>query len=361
MDTYDFSQKWLSRFQNGEAVGDREFPSDCRMLGFTMDCGQSFISAFPHPHAFQDPSALEEVLPRVADAALLGSAIFSKWRWITHWEYHGDLHAPENSRWFSLALTRLLELSAPEEEKNFTPVLLRLVTEPVGDGEVIEKGRLCRQEVLLAGKEIRITDERFEMGESIHCFCAEKGEEAADILWQAVSNGVSCPQQKRKGRWTLWALDGQNRVRRRTGNLGTEPELSETVRLALRCRDIPVLDETAARTRILAVSVQGEDFSFRVDSGGISGTWRSKGREIWFSCEEKDLLQWADASRFFAGCTREESGDLCVTAEYETGEEERASFSRYEIPEKMSLFLNQAENLFRDMGIHVLWEPVPDF
>lgn len=49
-----------------------------------MVCGQSFTMTYPEVNVFYDYAHLEYVIDEVTDVQLLGSAIFSEWRYITH-------------------------------------------------------------------------------------------------------------------------------------------------------------------------------------------------------------------------------------------------------------------------------------
>ena len=85
-----------------------QFANDCRALGFETDCGRSFAKAFPGQTGFE-AEALKAVLPQITDAHFLGVAIFSYWRYLTHW-----LCAPppdDAPEWFRLAFERLKELT----------------------------------------------------------------------------------------------------------------------------------------------------------------------------------------------------------------------------------------------------------
>lgn len=116
MNTYQFARKWIMRFRKGEDTAVREFSQDCKSLGFSMDCGQKFLESYPNTGAFQTAEGLKGILNQITDPNLLGSAIYSKWRWITHWEYRGSMSTEENKRWFLLALTRLAELTKPDTQ-----------------------------------------------------------------------------------------------------------------------------------------------------------------------------------------------------------------------------------------------------
>ena len=83
---------------------------DCFSLGFEMDCGKAFSEKYPA--AFNDSQALSKIVNEITDIPLLGSAIFSQWRYFNHWAYSGDeILAPNNREWFIIALSRLKELT----------------------------------------------------------------------------------------------------------------------------------------------------------------------------------------------------------------------------------------------------------
>ena len=105
----DFISKWepVLTAWNTDAE-DPQFADDCRALGFEMDCGRSFAEAFPGQQGFEAES-LKAVLPQITDARFLGTAIFSCWRYFSHWECAPP---PEDaSEWFRLAFGRLRELT----------------------------------------------------------------------------------------------------------------------------------------------------------------------------------------------------------------------------------------------------------
>lgn len=80
-------------------------------LGFEMDCGRSFEQRYGQP--LGDTRALIRELDRIDDVQVLGSAIFSQCRYITHWSY-----SPENESadWLIMAFKRLEDLTAHTAE-----------------------------------------------------------------------------------------------------------------------------------------------------------------------------------------------------------------------------------------------------
>lgn len=111
---YDFAIKWCDKFRDpqieyteliGSAMAD-----DCTALKFEMDGGKAFRNRYGDA-TFKE-EALKKIIDEVTDIPLLGSAIFSRWRYFNHWENSGEaILKPENRAWFLCALERLAVLS----------------------------------------------------------------------------------------------------------------------------------------------------------------------------------------------------------------------------------------------------------
>lgn len=111
---HDFAVKWCEKFcdQNIDYLElvDHYLADDCESLGFEMDCGRAFEEKFGR--AVYDASALDAIIENVRDIPLLGSAIYSRWRYFNHWAYDGaEILEPCNRSWFIIALRRLAKLS----------------------------------------------------------------------------------------------------------------------------------------------------------------------------------------------------------------------------------------------------------
>lgn len=94
-----------------EFIESLQFPADCRDLGFTMDCYESFQKKYGDVHKFFNESGktLEEKMMEIDDLQVLGNALFSKWRYYNHW-VDGPCDSFELP-WFKAVLKRLVELS----------------------------------------------------------------------------------------------------------------------------------------------------------------------------------------------------------------------------------------------------------
>ena len=110
----NFSKKWICKFSDPRIdyreLVDCYFADECDELGFVMDCGYSFSEKYGS--AVHDQAALVRIINDVTDVQLLGSAIYSRWRYFNHWAYSGDeILESQNREWFIVALNRLRELA----------------------------------------------------------------------------------------------------------------------------------------------------------------------------------------------------------------------------------------------------------
>ena len=112
---FQFAVKWCNKFKD-QSISCRELEAhyladDCATLGFEMDCGQAFWQWYGG--AVHDAEELHKVIDEITDIPLLGSAIYSRWRYFSHWASDGDdISNPKNRLWFILALKRLARLTS---------------------------------------------------------------------------------------------------------------------------------------------------------------------------------------------------------------------------------------------------------
>ena len=110
-----FASKYLGLYESeSTSIPDVEegFADACFAFGFEMDCGQRFIGRYSE-RAFYDAEELRRVIGDVDDVDPLGSAIFSRWRYVTHWA-ESSLLAEEHCRWFIIAFARLIEITSED-------------------------------------------------------------------------------------------------------------------------------------------------------------------------------------------------------------------------------------------------------
>ena len=115
---HDFALKWCNKFRdqsiNYIELVDYWMADDCAALGFEMDCGHAFFEKYGQ--AVNNFEALSGIIDDITDISLLGSAIYSQWRYFNHWAYTGaEILEPQNRAWFILALSRLIVLSKNDQ------------------------------------------------------------------------------------------------------------------------------------------------------------------------------------------------------------------------------------------------------
>lgn len=112
---HNFAVKWLDKFRNQEIcyieLAGHYLDEDCDALGFEMDSGKEFSERYGS--GVYDYKELKKMIDHVNDIELLGSAIYSRWRYFNHWADDGkEILEDGNRSWFILVLKRLLVLSA---------------------------------------------------------------------------------------------------------------------------------------------------------------------------------------------------------------------------------------------------------
>lgn len=94
---HDFAVKWCDKFRdqniNYIELVDHWMADDCVALGFEMDCGHAFSERYGQ--AANNLEALNRIIDDVTDIPLLGSAIYSQWRYFNHWAY-------QTNGWFEI-------------------------------------------------------------------------------------------------------------------------------------------------------------------------------------------------------------------------------------------------------------------
>lgn len=106
-----FALKYLDLFSSSDTAEQEVvdgFSELCFSFDFKMDGGDAFEAAYPR--ASFDPDQLKQIIHQVYDIPLLGSAIFSRWRYYTHWSQSSILEADARA-WFVTAFRRLAILA----------------------------------------------------------------------------------------------------------------------------------------------------------------------------------------------------------------------------------------------------------
>ena len=117
---YAFAKYYFNIYRNPKATNfqvEEGFADKCFSLGFQMDSGNSFCEKYPH--AFNDAEELDKIIEEIDDPQFLGTAIFSQWRYITHWSYCSHPLDPEYRPWFICAFGRLMAITAEDNAPPF--------------------------------------------------------------------------------------------------------------------------------------------------------------------------------------------------------------------------------------------------
>lgn len=123
---HQFAEDWIDLLNQRESNPKRFWlhfiglGHECAESGFYMDTGKEFRKRYPDCFDVDECDYLEELISSIDDRELIGSAIFSMWRYKTHWEtFDGSIIWPDNAqKWFLLLFQRLEEMTRPAAAKN---------------------------------------------------------------------------------------------------------------------------------------------------------------------------------------------------------------------------------------------------
>lgn len=108
-DLYFFSKYWLQNLSNLNLL-EHEFQDDMNKLSFNMDCGKSLRDKYPQLDVLNSNKDLLSIIDKETDIDILTSALYSKYRYITHWSQL-NLTDDDNKEWFGIVLNQLLNQS----------------------------------------------------------------------------------------------------------------------------------------------------------------------------------------------------------------------------------------------------------
>lgn len=81
----NWGTKFLDQNINYKELVDCYLADDCDALGFEMDCGRAFSEKYGF--AVNNYEDLKNIIDDVTEISLLGSAIYTRWRYFNHWAY----------------------------------------------------------------------------------------------------------------------------------------------------------------------------------------------------------------------------------------------------------------------------------
>lgn len=117
---YAFAKYYFNIYRNPKSTNfqvEEGFAEKCFSLGFEMDSGNSFCERYPK--AFNNAEELDKIIDEIDDIKFLGTAIFSQWRYITHWSLGSHPLDPEYRPWFICAFGRLMTITSEDKAPPF--------------------------------------------------------------------------------------------------------------------------------------------------------------------------------------------------------------------------------------------------
>lgn len=123
---HQFAEDWVDLLNQRESNPKRFWihfiglGRECAESGFYMDTGVEFGKRYPGCFDVDECDRLERIISSIDDREIIGSAIFSMWRYKTHWEtFDGSIIWSDNAqKWFLLLFQRLEEMTRPVAAKN---------------------------------------------------------------------------------------------------------------------------------------------------------------------------------------------------------------------------------------------------
>ena len=105
-----FCDKWIKVIEaEDERTFEKQFGEECSEALFKMDGFESFRELYPDikPESGR-AEELKEIIDEIEDISLLGSMVYSQWRYLTHWNMGYSL--AEYKEWFIQVLRRMKEI-----------------------------------------------------------------------------------------------------------------------------------------------------------------------------------------------------------------------------------------------------------
>lgn len=272
---HEFAVRWFEKYRSPDTLEhevEEGFSEECLVLGFEMDCGKSFEAAFPGINAFHDADALYEIIGRIQDIHLLGSAIFSQWRNVTHWA-EASLLAPQYRNWFITALSRLDVLTTDDDCSSFVfqgqAQKIRIVSNNIGFGPRPEQDEEVKQHLTITA-DGRVWFSGYNFGQGIGEYVRGRtknhmiGKEAAARILNAVGTYFSDEYDTvfatDIGDWEMTITNTDGKSYQFKGSLCCDfdvygVDLSDLIRDTLNMPDLFVFDGNCKPDRVDKITI----------------------------------------------------------------------------------------------------------
>ena len=269
----DFAVRWCDKFRDPKInyieLVDHHMADDCDALGFEMDCGKSFEETYGA--AVHNYEELDNIIDTVTDIKLLGSAIYSMWRYFNHWAYTGEeILDLKNRSWFILALSRLSVLTG---ETPFIfkgkPKKIRIVSNCMGYGPCPEPNDIVEQHITI-NSEGRVWFSAYAFGDGFGKY--EKAQTknykiekaVAENILQKVATYFSDEYDEifatDIGNWEMDITNTEGKVYKFRGSLCANFEvdgvdISDLIRDSLEIEDLYVFDGSFKPDKVNRITV----------------------------------------------------------------------------------------------------------
>lgn len=306
----EFAIKWADKFQQRDIdcleLTDHHMADECAALGFVMDCGHGFSEKYGD--AVYDHESLERIIGQITDIPLLGSAIYSRWRYFNHWAYMDEeILEPQNRAWFTIALGRLEEL-AQGCLKRFkgTVQRVRIVSNNICFGPPPEPDDEIEQRITInTDGRVWFSAYQFGSGFGEHTKARTRRykieKTSASHLLNAIAryfaNDYIAAFATDVGTWEMEITNTEEQVYRYSGSLISDflvdgVDLSDMVRDALAMEDLYVFDGNRKPDRVERIIVDYQRLTTITPGQPVSGTGNRATRQY----TEKLVLDRASGS-----------------------------------------------------------------
>lgn len=273
---HEFAVLWFSKFRDTKTTGydlaeDPSFADTCFSFDFKMDCGEAFIASYS-PNTFNDYRELDKIIDSVDDIPLLGSAIFSKWRYFNHWAYDPNEITEADSRaWFITAFSRLERLTAYSDESTFIfhgkAKKIKIISNclcygpmPQPDDEAEQHLSITEDGMVFFSSYNYGNGDKYIKAKT-HNFRLEPGsaENILKLIGDYFSNEFDVPYATDVGDWKLFITNSDDVTFNFTGSLcpmiSELENVSSAIRIKLDMPELLVFDGQANADRIEKIAI----------------------------------------------------------------------------------------------------------
>lgn len=393
-DVSAFARKWLERFKDpaisAATLTGRPLGDDCAQMGFRMDYGLSFSAKYGK--AAEDGEALEKIIADVEDISLLGSAVYSRWRYFNSLVFSAEeILEPKNRAWFTLALGRLAALAGEDDcSRGAVPKKICVEVEQALPRQWIGEKRKGQKLLLDAGGNLFFSTYVFRSlgphkptGE--RAFCIEKTA-AEKLLCGFACCLADIPEDRRapsSDKWKAELTDEKGKCHRYEGPLESDREeagtgFSDLLRSVLAVafgseKETGQTERVVLDFRYTAGEKQGEPYaeSLTLDRKSETveyvrhiGPGRTLTHRLQSVGQVGKLLDDLEAEHVFAGegaAPRDPEGktEYTLTLALKNGERRvfSGNYDRAGLPPKWAAFITAVKKRLLFYGVGAVFEP----